>query len=60
MFQELDKTVNTFFKEADSFIEKQKQKEIFKGWGQIVTSLSIDTKGGKQKKFHKNHYYYLK
>jgi len=28
---------------------RYRDKEISKGWGQIVTPLSIDTKGGKQK-----------
>ena len=28
---------------------RRRDKELSEGWGQIVTPLSIDTKGGKQK-----------
>jgi len=28
---------------------RRRDKELSKGWGQIVTSLSLETSGGKQK-----------
>jgi len=38
-------------KNVTDYIKKLRirDKELSKGWGQIVTPLSIDTKGGKQK-----------
>lgn len=42
----LTETVN-----SQDYIKKMKirDKELSKGWGQIVTPLSIETKGGKQR-----------